>query len=71
MAAASVSAAVGPHVPRRYSSTDGGTSSTGVDDAPLLLDAVGPAEAPVVAVDGVLQQALVRLLAVGEQACRS
>ena len=37
-----------------------------LDDAPLLLDGVGPAEAAVVALHGVLEQPLVRLLAMAE-----
>ncbi len=40
-----------------------GIGQRGVEDAPLLLKCVGPAEAPCIAGHGVLKQALVRLLA--------
>src|SRR4029450_14095983 len=43
----------------------------GPDDAPLLLDAVGPTEAAVVALHRVLQQPLVGLAAVGVAAVRA
>ena len=59
VAAASVSAPEGPQVPRRYSLYRRLVLQHRVDDAPLLLDAVGAAEPAVVALHGVLEQPLI------------
>ena len=64
--AARASASDGPQVPLWYSATGGGSASDVLEDAPLLVEGVGPAEPAGVAVHRVLEQALVGLLAVAE-----